>query len=127
MQEIGGNDIHAIEFTPYPNGKGLEGSADAGVLRTERQEPDAGYPARFLCPSWEEFPTQSPICRRNDGFSGKLDGITFYKWREESIKAYGNAIVTQVAYEIFKDIQGTYYKPKNILWNLNNRNNGKEI
>lgn len=115
MQETGGNDIHAIEFTPYPNGKGLEGSADAGVLRTERQESDAGYPARFLCPSWEEFPTQSPICRRNDGFPGKLDGITFSKWREESIKAYGNAIVPQVAYEIFKDIQETYYKPKNIL------------
>lgn len=64
---------------------------------------------------WRDFPTQSPICRRNDGFPGKLDGITFSKWREESIKAYGNAIVPQVAYEIFKDIQETYYKPKNIL------------
>jgi DNA (cytosine-5)-methyltransferase 1 len=33
-----------------------------------------------------------------------LDGITFSKWRNESIKAYGNAIVPQVAYEIFKTI-----------------------
>jgi DNA (cytosine-5)-methyltransferase 1 len=33
-----------------------------------------------------------------------LDGITFSKWRQESIKGYGNAIVPQVAYEIFKVI-----------------------
>ena len=31
-------------------------------------------------------------------------GITFSKWRNESIKAYGNAIVPQVAYRIFKAI-----------------------
>jgi len=53
---------------------------------------------------WENFPTQSPICRGNDGLSGSLDGITFSKWRNESIKAYGNAIVPQVAFEIFKAI-----------------------
>ena len=50
------------------------------------------------------FPTQSPICGRNDGLSRELDGVTFSKWRNESIKAYGNAIVPQVAYEIFKTI-----------------------
>jgi DNA (cytosine-5)-methyltransferase 1 len=33
-----------------------------------------------------------------------LDGITFSKWRQESIKAYGNAIVPQVAFEIFSAI-----------------------
>jgi len=54
---------------------------------------------------WEKFPTQPPICGRNDGISRELDGITFPKWRKESIKAYGNAIVPQVAFEIFKAIQ----------------------
>jgi DNA (cytosine-5)-methyltransferase 1 len=33
-----------------------------------------------------------------------LDSITFPKWRNESIKAAGNAIVPQVAYQIFKSI-----------------------
>jgi DNA (cytosine-5)-methyltransferase 1 len=33
-----------------------------------------------------------------------LDTITFPKWREESVKAYGNAIVPHVAYQIFKAI-----------------------
>lgn len=40
-----------------------------------------------------------------DVLSGRLDGITFSKWRQESVKAYGNAIVPQVAYEIFKAIE----------------------
>lgn len=35
----------------------------------------------------------------------KLDGITFPKWRNESIKAYGNAVVPELVYEIFKVIQ----------------------
>ena len=51
---------------------------------------------------WTEWPTQSPICSGNDGFSRELDGITFPKWRQESVKAYGNAIVPQVAHQIFK-------------------------
>jgi len=51
---------------------------------------------------WSNFPTQPPICGGDDGLPTKLDGITFPKWRAESIKAYGNAIVPQVAYQIFK-------------------------
>jgi DNA (cytosine-5)-methyltransferase 1 len=55
--------------------------------------------------NWQNFPTQSPICGGDDGLPTKLDGITFPKWRAESIKGYGNAIVPQVAYEIFKIIE----------------------
>lgn len=54
--------------------------------------------------SWHSFPSQPPICGGNDGLPTRLDGITFSKWRNESIKAYGNAIVPQVVYEIFKAI-----------------------
>ena len=57
--------------------------------------------------NWDNFPTQSPICGGNDGLPTQLDGITFSKWRNESIKAYGNEIVPQVAYEIFKAIERT--------------------
>ena len=57
---------------------------------------------------WKNFPTQSPVCSRDDGISTRLDGIAFSKWRQESIKAYGNAIVPQVMYEIFQAIQETY-------------------
>ena len=53
------------------------------------------------------FPTQSPICSRDDGLSARLDAhaISFSKWRAESVAAYGNAWVPQVAYEIFQAIE----------------------
>jgi DNA (cytosine-5)-methyltransferase 1 len=54
--------------------------------------------------NWETFPTQSPICSGDDGIPARLDGITFSKWRNESIKGYGNAVVPQVVHQIFKAI-----------------------
>lgn len=59
----------------------------------------------YRAEKWHRFPTISPICARNDGLSDRLDGITFPKWRNESIKGAGNAIVPQVAYQIFKTIE----------------------
>jgi DNA (cytosine-5)-methyltransferase 1 len=66
--------------------------------------------------SWEDFPTQYPLCNGNDGLSERLDGITFSKWRKESLKAGGNAIVPQVAYQIFKSIE----QMNNIIINQEN-------
>ena len=66
---------------------------------------------------WSNFPTQSPIRQRNDGLPTELDRITFSKWRNESIKAYGNAIVPQVALQIFKAIS-----EYNFLSNKQNNN-----
>jgi len=66
-------------------------------------EPDTEQPAQRI-PDWREFPTQSPVCSGNDGLPARLDGITVSRHRRESIKAAGNAIVPQVAYQIFKAI-----------------------
>ncbi|GAA6349916.1 hypothetical protein I1100191F8_35240 [Phocaeicola dorei] len=57
--------------------------------------------------NWENFPTQSPVCRGNDGLPFDVDNLTipFTKWRQESVKGYGNAIVPQVILEIFKAIE----------------------
>jgi DNA (cytosine-5)-methyltransferase 1 len=54
---------------------------------------------------WDSFPSKSPLCGGDDGLPKELDNITFSKWRQESIKAYGNAIVPQVAHQIFKTIE----------------------
>jgi len=54
--------------------------------------------------NFQNFPTQSPICSGDDGLPSELDGITFSKWRAESIKGYGNAIVPQIAYQLFQII-----------------------
>lgn len=60
--------------------------------------------AAWAMGNWKDFPTQSPLCGRDDGLSSGLAGITFPRHRRESIQAYGNAIVPQVAYQIFKAI-----------------------
>ena len=70
--------------------------------KIERQSRQSCRPIRS---TWKEFPTQPPICSRNDGIPRRLDDITFSKWRNESIKAAGNAIVPQVVLQIFKTIQ----------------------
>lgn len=44
---------------------------------------------------WQGFPTQPPVCGGDDGLPRGLDAITFPRWRTESVKAYGNAIVPQ--------------------------------
>ena len=56
------------------------------------------------------FPTQSPICNRDDGLPFKVADLTisFPKWRSKSIEALGNAWVPQVAFEIFKAIEKIY-------------------
>ncbi|PRP68122.1 DNA cytosine methyltransferase [Nonlabens agnitus] len=55
--------------------------------------------------NWRDFPTESPICGRNDGIPDGLDGITFSKWRRETIKGYGNAVVPLEVLELFKMIE----------------------
>lgn len=56
---------------------------------------------------WQSFPTVSPVHRGNDGLPFPLDDLTLSpaKWRTEALKAYGNAIVPQVMYEIFRAIE----------------------
>lgn len=67
---------------------------------------------------FSKFPTQSPICGGDDGFSDRLDACPVPEWlkvnkrwrfsswwRKESIKAYGNAVVPQIPYLIFKTIE----------------------
>jgi DNA (cytosine-5)-methyltransferase 1 len=84
---------------------GLQRSKYFGSTRETGKESLDKQSGRSFCSEWKEFPTQSPICIGNDGFSSQLDGITFSKWRNESIKAGGNAIVPQVAYQIFQAIE----------------------
>jgi DNA (cytosine-5)-methyltransferase 1 len=53
---------------------------------------------------WQNFPTQPPVCSRDDELSDRLDGTTFSKWRNESLKGFGNAWVPKAALQIFKAI-----------------------
>jgi DNA (cytosine-5)-methyltransferase 1 len=111
------------------NGGEMESKRNATNTECKRQQ-EQGKPERQMRSesfgerkaSWTyddgRWPTQSPICSGNDGISNQLDRITFPKWRQESIKGYGNAIVPQVAYQIFKALMETEAKEgrkKNII------------
>lgn len=101
----------------------LQGSKKFGGITSERQE-SYKQPAGRICTDWQNFPTQSPVCNGDDGISAGLvryilrTGGDCYteeeaekeakriisKVRAEGIKAGGNAIVHQVALQIFKSI-----------------------
>jgi DNA (cytosine-5)-methyltransferase 1 len=81
----------------------------AFTITKEQKQISTGYRNNVSRNTWENFPTQSPICTGNDGLSSRLDGITFPKWRNESIKSAGNAIVPQVVFQIFKSIEEYLY------------------
>jgi DNA (cytosine-5)-methyltransferase 1 len=87
-----------------------ENSRLASCIERPRQEQSRRRDEPIGARQWQGFPTQSPVCSGDDGLPFKLDGITFPKWRNESIKAYGNAIVPQVAYQIFKAIEDHDYR-----------------
>ncbi len=84
------------EVLEYRDGKGEAARSAYAQVRTQSPRRSGG---------WQAFPSESPLCGGDDGLPSELDGITFSKWRKESVKAYGNAIVPQVAYQIFKSIQ----------------------
>jgi DNA (cytosine-5)-methyltransferase 1 len=97
-----------IWFVAHSNNKRLEGNA------SERIQGDEGggigiqngvAPRSGFKNSWEAFPTVAPICDGNDGLPSKLDGITFPKWRTESLKAGGNAVCPPLVMQIFKTIE----------------------
>lgn len=72
----------------------------------EKQERDYWRDPKKYRNIWEGFPTECPVRRRDDGFPEGMDtySIPYKRWRNETIKAYGNALVPQVLYEIFKAI-----------------------
>jgi DNA (cytosine-5)-methyltransferase 1 len=103
MQPCEQCEVSQQEQEQFRGGNCQNTTTNTGLLGQEKRKQQT---ARVIeCGGWEEFPTQPPICSGNDGIPKQLDGITFSKWRTESVKAYGNAIVPQVALQIFKAIQ----------------------
>lgn len=129
----GGNEIHPQVQPEQPDGekphgfggeridtdtsgKGLQGEhhhhnekAQGAVHEMWRDAARFHNPiARGANRGFEGFPSVEPTIRRgNDGLSIWLDNlsVSFGKWRQQSIKAYGNAWVPQVAFEIFRAIE----------------------
>ena len=92
--------------------KGLSASIQRGQDDKKRWKIQERYVVKFTnndgteATWWDNFPSVSPVHRGNDGLPFDVDNLTisFSKWRTESLKAYGNAIVPQVIYQIMKVI-----------------------
>ena len=104
-----------VPFDEYTYSDGLEGrfNQETKFISEDKSAWRDTCGLRY----WENFPTQPPICGRNDGISDLLDidavfkGVSYTqrrsvynRWRTEAIKAYGNAMVPQVIYQIYKFI-----------------------
>jgi DNA (cytosine-5)-methyltransferase 1 len=96
-----GNNQKTVTNT---SNKGLQRSKIIGGIKGIRQNGNEQFAGRFPS-AWDKFPTQPPLCSRNDELSERLAGITLSKHRTESIKAYGNAVVPQVVLQIFRAIE----------------------
>lgn len=102
------NSLGGQRSSPHSNGFGWD-KGEHEYARSQKTQQGEFLPGGADSPQsrWRNFPTQSPVCRGNDGIPFDVDSLTisFPKWRQESIKAYGNAWVPQVAYEIFRAIE----------------------
>lgn len=108
------------------NNESLQRGETSGYVKIKESETFQQFMRHDKPSYWHDFPTQPPVFDRDDGFPSELvrqriredsmghlsekeiDKIiseAFNKWREESIKAGGNAIVPQVVYQIFKAIE----------------------
>lgn len=88
-------------------------------IRPKGQEPEQPYGKRAdWNRDWQEVAFATCLPRMDDGLPPRLvrlpDGTTISeaRWRKEALKAYGNAIVPQVAMEIMKAIKEVDDKQK---------------
>ena len=94
-QRVGSDKIHEHLQPEQPDGPIVD---SIGGERYDRR--------CIKIPDWQNFPSTEPAIRRgDDGISGRLSGITFSRWRQESIKALGNSMVAPLVYEIFLAIE----------------------
>ena len=101
------HERYRIWVIAYANGCGLQKS-DSEFRQVNGISKET--PTQFT----RNFATQWDIRKRSSGMLRKCDGVSFGldektisigKWRKESIKAFGNAVVPQIPYQIFKAIE----------------------
>jgi DNA (cytosine-5)-methyltransferase 1 len=132
-QQAAGTIGSGIQWaTPDSPSKGLQRREDFGSTGSSRADNNQQL-KRCFQPTWQNFPTQSPVCigdyglptdalrqRIREDSMGALsekeidkiisEAVNYH--RKESIKAGGNAIVPQIAIQIFKAIE-QYEKSSN--------------
>lgn len=104
-QHIGCNNVSSNASDSLRYGHEGRKEGQCSKKRTQSNEQQFEGRNKLYRTDFKMQPSVSPICNGDDGISNRLDSITFSKWRNESIKAGGNAIVPQVVHQIFKAIE----------------------
>jgi DNA (cytosine-5)-methyltransferase 1 len=91
----GSESMRCGEAAANSNNEGIQGGAKTRDTYEQGTETIELIGRHDQPRDWQDFPTQSPVCGGNDGIPDRVDRI----------KALGNAIVPQVAFEIFKAIE----------------------
>lgn len=116
VRRSGKDSIYGPLAIANPNRQGLK-SRICGELGCVQTSPTASTRCKstrtYTANRWAQFPTQSPIYPGNDGLSARLDRLR-REHRARTVKGAGNAIVPQVAYQIFQAISATikYFNSK---------------
>ena len=101
------------------SGEGFSVTQQIAIEQTRRGTKGRTVTKFYQASNWDNWPTQSPVCNGDDGISSRLDfaavfenvrhprqpARAFGKWRNESIKGGGNAIVPPLVYQIYKAIE----------------------
>ena len=117
QRELGGGNLGTTPQGTHPHSDHKQQTRWDGQGAGGRREPPLGTEPPRGAGVWDDFPTVAPVCRANDGFSDRLDSaavfegvvrspraVAFNRWRTESVKAYGNAVVVPLIVQIFRAI-----------------------
>lgn len=83
-----------------------EGQQSSARRQSRSESAPQDHPYPDWSRNWKEVALATCNDPVDDGIPRLVDGVpqSFARWRKESLKAYGNGIVPQVAIEIFKAI-----------------------
>jgi DNA (cytosine-5)-methyltransferase 1 len=92
-------------------GRSEELAAEA-TKRSEGEQATGGYRLPEWDQDWREVAFATCHAGVDDGLPRVVDGVSISRarWRKESLKAYGNAIVPEVAIQIMKAIREAEYE-----------------
>jgi hypothetical protein len=99
------NPLFVEEMMGFPFGYTLSPFLSDGV-----EQPSVDLPKD----NWHHFPQNHPTIAKDSPITNLLNNVSLSKWRNESIKGYGNAVVPQIPLKIFQAIE-QYNKTTNSI------------
>ena len=99
------NPLFVEEMMGFPFGYTISPFLSEGI-----EQPSVDLPKD----NWHHFPQNHPTIAKDSPITNLLNNVSLSKWRNESIKGYGNAVVPQIPLKIFQAIE-QYNKTTNSI------------